>query len=69
MPMKLAILSLLTNVLSTHQANYYQVMEDKRHTINFMVAHCFMMQLLVLSGLRNKPEAGETLMAKERFEQ
>ncbi len=52
--MKLEILSLLINTLSTHQADCSQVMEEKRHTISFMVVHSFMMRLLVLSGLKIK---------------
>ncbi len=54
MPMKLLILSLLTSMLSTHQVDCSLVMAEKHHTIDFMVAHCFMMLLLVLSGLKNK---------------
>ena len=52
--MKLAILFLLINMLSTHQAGCFLVMEDKHHIISFMVVHSFMMRLLVLSGLRIK---------------
>ncbi len=47
MPMKLAILFLLINMLSTHQANCFQFMREKHLTINFMVVHSFMMRLLV----------------------
>ncbi len=54
MPMKVVILSLLINVLSAHQADCFQVMEERHHTTSFMVVHCFMMRLLVLSGLRIK---------------
>ncbi len=54
MLMELVILSLFINMLSTHQADCFQVMEEKHHTISFMVVHSFMMQLLVLSGLRIK---------------
>ncbi len=50
MPMKLAILFLLINMLSTHQANCFWVMEERQHTISFMMVHCFMMQILVLFG-------------------
>ncbi len=59
MPMKLVILSLLTNVLSIYQVNCHQVMGKNSPTINFMVAQLFM----ILLGLR------KTLMAKECFEQ
>ncbi len=52
--MKLVILFLLINMLSTRQADCFQVMEEKSHTISFMVVHSFMMRLLVLSGLRIK---------------
>ncbi len=41
-------------MLSTRQAVCFQVMEEKRHTLRFMVVHYVMMQLLVLSGLRIK---------------
>ncbi len=37
-PKKLEILLLLTNMLSTHQADYCQAMNEKPPTINFMVA-------------------------------
>ncbi len=54
MPMKLVILCLLINMLSTHQTDCFPVIAEKRHTINIMVAHCFMMLILVLSGLKIK---------------
>ncbi len=47
-------LALLINMLSTNQADCFQVMAKKCHTINSMVAHCFMMLLLILFGLRIK---------------
>ncbi len=52
MPMNLAILPLLTNILSTLQADHYCIMAKNSPTINFMVAQFFMMLLLVLFGLR-----------------
>ncbi len=54
MSMKLAVLFLLIDMLSTHQAICFQVMEEKHLTLSFMVVHSFMMLLLVLSGLRIK---------------
>ncbi len=52
--MKMVILSLQTILLSTLHANCYQVMTQRRHIFNFMVAHSFMMLLLVVSGMKNK---------------
>ncbi len=53
-PMKLANVIILNNVLSMQQADYYWVMAKKSPTINFMVIQFFMMLLLVLFGLRIK---------------
>ncbi len=46
MPMKLGILSLLTNMLLTNQADQYKGMGKNCPTIDFMVA-CFFMMLLL----------------------
>ncbi len=54
MPLKRMILSLLTNMLSTHQADCYWVTRKNSLRINSMVAHCFMMLLLVLFGPKIK---------------
>ncbi len=48
------ILSLLTTMLSTPQADYYWDTTKNCPTINLMVVHCFIMLLLVLSGLKIK---------------
>ncbi len=71
MLMKLTILSLLINMLSTHQADCFQVMEERHHTINFIVVHFFHDAATGLIWAENQVflGAGETLMAKERFEQ
>ncbi len=53
-PMKLVNLSLPISMLSTHQTDCFQVMAEKHHAINSLVVHCFMMQLLILYGMRIK---------------
>ncbi len=52
MPPKLAILSQLTNMLSTIQTNCYWVTGKNSPTINFVVEWFFVMLLLVLYWLR-----------------
>ncbi len=54
MPTKMVILFLLIYMLSTLPANCFQVMEEKHLTISFMVVHCSMTRLQVLSGMRIK---------------
>ncbi len=53
-PIELAVLSLLTNMLSALQADCYQVMAESSLIVSFMVAQFFLMLLMVLSGLKIK---------------
>ncbi len=54
MPMKLVILSLLINMMSIDQADWFWDIAKKCHIVNFMVVYCFMMLLLVLFGQKIK---------------